>query len=191
VNAGKLRARRVGVDTAMDLETNVSKDFARDNSYCSKRVVAKSATVKSRRLSERAQIDIDALDFVHMYLNDQSQHHSNLHEFNDLYVLVNFRPVVTNRNGGSIAGSQAMITFGIASVFPSVCGARTISTGFWIQQPGICVGAHRCRANAREEHYMRNPLAMDVFNEETALCSKRKSKQAWKKLEDLSIRFWL
>ena len=29
-----------------------------------------------------------------MYLNDEKQSHSELHQFNDVYVLDNFRPVV-------------------------------------------------------------------------------------------------
>ena len=59
--------------------------------------------------------DIDALDFVHMYLRNESQHQLNLHEFEDLYVLVNFRPVVTTKTGEWIAAWPATT---IVSAFP-------------------------------------------------------------------------
>jgi len=45
-----------------------------------------------------ASDDIDALDYVFMYLNDEKHSHSELHDINDVYVLDNFRPVVTNKN---------------------------------------------------------------------------------------------
>jgi hypothetical protein len=40
-----------------------------------------------------------------------------------------------------------------------------------------------------KNNYMRNPLAMDVFNEEICILLKKKIKASVEKLEDLSIRF--
>jgi|SRR5882724_3874553 len=179
------------VDTAMDLETNVSKDFARDNSLLLQRgLVAKSATVKIAQTFRTGTNDIDALDFVHMYLNDQSQHHSNLHEFNDLYVLVNFRPVVTNRNWRidcGVAGYDNRL--GLPPFFPTRLRCEDYIYRLWIQQPGI-VSAHIDAVQTHvKNNYMRNPLAMDVFNEEICTLLKKKIKASVEKLEDLSIRF--
>ncbi len=56
-------------------------------------VVPRNSVVKIAQTFRTGTNDIDALDFVEMYLNDESQHQQNLHDFNDLYVLVNFRPV--------------------------------------------------------------------------------------------------
>jgi N-hydroxyarylamine O-acetyltransferase len=41
---------------------------------------------------------VDALDYVEMYLHDEDQRQKDLHEINEVYVLENFRPVVTNKN---------------------------------------------------------------------------------------------
>ena len=82
----------------MDLETNVSTDFVRENSLLLRRgAVPRNAVVKIAQTFRTGTSDIDALDFVQMYLNDESQHQQNLHDFNDLYVLVNFRPVVEEK----------------------------------------------------------------------------------------------
>jgi hypothetical protein len=40
--------------------------------------------------------NIDALDYVEMFLEDEGQ--TNPDDLNDQYVLVNFRPVVTKQN---------------------------------------------------------------------------------------------
>ena len=66
------------VDTAMDLETNVSNDFAGDNSLILKRgPVSSSSVVKMAQTFRTGTNDIDALDYVQMYLRDESQHHAN------------------------------------------------------------------------------------------------------------------
>jgi hypothetical protein len=49
--------------------------------------------------------DIDAIDFVDLFLQDDSA--SRLEELDELYVLVNFRPAVTNRNWRLDAGVEA------------------------------------------------------------------------------------
>ena len=179
------------VDTAMDLETNVSKDFARDNSLLLQRgTVAKSSIVKIAQTFRTGTNDIDALDFLHMYLNDESQHHSNLHEFNDHYVLVNFRPVVTNRNWRidcGVAGYDNRL--GLPPFFPTRLRFEDYIYRLWIQQPGI-VSAHIDAVQTHvKNNYMRNPLPMDVFNEEICILLKKKIKASVEKLEELSIRF--
>ena len=96
--------------------------------------------------------DIDALDFVHMYLHDESQRQANLHEFNDLYVLVNFRPAVTKKNWRmdcGVAGYDNRL--GLPPFFPTRLRFEDYIYRLWIQQPRV-VSAHiDCSANAREE----------------------------------------
>ena len=179
------------VDTAMDLETNVSNDFARDNSLVLQRgMVARSAIVKIAQTFRTGTNDIDALDFLHMYLHDESQEHSNLHEFNDLYVMVNFRPVVTNKNWRidcGVAGYDNRL--GLPPFFPTRLRFEDYIYRLWIQQPGI-LSAHIDAVQTHiKNNYMRNPLAMDIFNEEICILLKKKIKSSVEKLEDLSIRF--
>ena len=70
------------VDTAMDLETNVSKSFAGDNALLLKRgSLPNQAVVKIAQTFRTGTNDVDALDFVQMYLRNESQHQLNLHEF--------------------------------------------------------------------------------------------------------------
>jgi hypothetical protein len=75
-------------DTAMDLETNVSTEFAAENSLLLEvGSVSKGAVIKIAQSFRTGTNDIDALDFVNMYLNDEQQHHADLHRLNDVYVL--------------------------------------------------------------------------------------------------------
>jgi hypothetical protein len=155
-------------DTGMDLETNVSKDFAGDNSLVLKRGAAsRNAVIKIAQTFRNGTNDIDALAFVRMYLRDESQHHANLHDFNDLYVLANFRPVVTKKNWGmdcGVAGYDNRL--GLPPFFPTRLRFEDFIYRLWIEQPGI-VSAHVDSARTHiKTNYMRNPLAMDVFNEE-------------------------
>ncbi|HVE15542.1 MAG TPA: hypothetical protein VNB29_02340, partial [Chthoniobacterales bacterium] len=179
------------VDTAMDLETNVSNDFAADNSLLLKAgAVPRNATIKMAQTFRTGTNDIDALDFVEMYLRDESQHQSNLHDFNDRYVLVNFRPVATKKNWRmdcGVAGYDNRL--GLPPFFPTRLRFEDYIYRLWIQQPGIASAHVDAVQTHIKNNYMRNPLAMDVFNEEICTLLKKKIKGSVTKLEDLSIRF--
>ena len=179
------------VDTAMDLETNVSNDFAGDNSLILKRgPVSSGAVVKMAQTFRTGTNDIDALDYVQMYLRDESQHHANLHDFNDLYVLVNFRPVATKRNWRmdcGVAGYDNRL--GLPPFFPTRLRFEDFIYRLWIQQPGIAAAHVDAAQTHIKNNYMRNPLAMDVFNEELCTLLKKKIKGSVSKLDDLTIRF--
>ena len=179
------------VDTAMDLETNVSNDFAGDNSLILKPgPVAPSSVVKMAQTFRTGTNDIDALDFVQMYLRDESQHQANLHDFNDLYVLVNFRPVVTKKNWRmdcGVAGYDNRL--GLPPFFPTRLRFEDFIYRLWIQQPGLASAHVDAVQTHIKNNYMRNPLAMDVFNEEICTLLKKKIKGSVTKLEDLTIRF--
>ncbi len=179
------------VDTAMDLETNVSNDFAGDNSLILKRgPVSSSAVVKMAQTFRTGTNDIDALDYVQMYLRDESQHHANLHDFNDFYVLVNFRPVATKKNWRmdcGVAGYDNRL--GLPPFFPTRLRFEDFIYRLWIQQPGIAAAHVDAVQTHTKNNYMRNPLAMDVFNEELCTLLKKKIKGSVTKLEDLTIRF--
>ena len=79
------------VDTAMELETNATKGLARENSLILERGrCSDDAVVKMAQTFRSGTNDIDAIDFVDMFLEDEEQ--IDLDELNELYVLVNFRP---------------------------------------------------------------------------------------------------
>ena len=87
------------IDTAMDLETNATKGLARENSLLLKRgTVPESSTVKIAQTFRSGTNDIDALDFLEMFLKDEEQ--SSLDDLNEKYVLVNFRPPATAGDSG-------------------------------------------------------------------------------------------
>ena len=178
-------------DTAMDLETNVANDFAGDNSLILKRgSVSQNAVVKMAQTFRTGTNDIDALDFVQMYLRDETQHHTNLHDFNDLYVLVNFRPVVTKKNWRmdcGVAGYDNRL--GLPPFFPTRLRFEDFIYRLWIQQPGIASAHVDAVQTHIKNNYMRNPLAMDIFNEEICTLLKKKIKGSVTRLEDLTIRF--
>ena len=100
-----------------------------------------------------------------MFLADEEQIDPDA--VNDLYVLVNFRPVVTNRNWRMDCGVAGYDnTFGLPPFFPTRLRFEDYIYRLWVQQDGI-VAAH---VDAAQHHtrsgYMRNPPAAEIFNEE-------------------------
>jgi hypothetical protein len=177
------------VDTAMDLETNATKGVASENSLILQPgAVADDATVKIAQTFRSGTNDIDAIDFVDMFLADEDQVDPDA--LNDIYVLVNFRPVVTNWNWRMDCGVAAYDnTFGLPPFFPTRLRFEDYIYRLWVHQQGI-VAAHvdAAQHHARSQ-YMRNPPAAEIFNEEVANLIKRKIKATVTHRDDLSIAF--
>ena len=175
------------VDTAMELETNVSTGLARDNSLLlEKGKVGRGGTVKIAQTFRSGTNDVDALELVELFLADEEQ--TDPDTLNDVYVLVNFRPAVTNKNWRidcGVAGYDN--TVGLPPFFPTRLRFEDYVYRLWIQQPGI-VAAHVDAAQTHiKNNYMRHPLAFEVFNEEVANLLKRKFKANVRHLNDLTI----
>lgn len=177
------------LDTAMDLETNTTKGYFRENSLLLQRSkVSNSAIVKIAQTFRTGTNDIDTLDFVHMYLNDESQ--ISLDDLNDVYVLVNFRPVVTNKNWRMDCGVAGYDNqFGLPPFFPTRLRFEDYIYRLWIQQDGIAAAHVDAVQNHIRNNYMRNPLASELFNEEICSLLKKKIKNGLYQLEDLAIKF--
>jgi hypothetical protein len=176
-------------DTAMDLLTNVSTGLAHDNSLLLEEgKVAKSSVVKMAQTFRSGTNDIDAIDYVDMYLEDEQQ--TSIETLNQLYVLVNFRPVVTNRNWRMDCGVGGYDnTLGLPPFFPTRLRFEDYIYRLWIGQPGI-VAAHVDSAQTHSKsNYMRNPMAAEVFNEEICSLLKRKISGSLGRLDDLTIDF--
>ena len=177
------------VDTATDLETNATTGLAREHSLmlqCGS--VADDAVVKMAQTFRSGTNDIDALDYVDLFLADEQQ--TSLDELNDVYVLVNFRPVLTKRNWRMDCGVAGYDnTFGLPPFFPTRLRFEDYIYRLWIQQDGI-ISAHVDAAqNHTKSNYMRNPPAAEIFNEEVANLLKRKIKSTVTQLDELSIAF--
>ncbi len=85
------------VDTSMDLETNTTRECTRDNSLMLQRgKLMRDARIKVAQTFRTGTNDIDALDYVSMFLDNAGQ--IDPQELNDRYVLVDLRPVVSNKN---------------------------------------------------------------------------------------------
>jgi hypothetical protein len=177
------------VDTAMDLETNATKGLAPENSLLLEHgTVSERAIVKIAQTFRSGTNDIDAIDFVEMFLANEQQVDPDA--LNDLYVLVNFRPVVTNRNWRMDCGVAGYDnTFGLPPFFPTRLRFEDYIYRLWIRQADA-VAAH---VDAAQHHtrssYMRNPPAAEIFNEEVANLIKRKIKESVTRVDDLSIAF--
>jgi hypothetical protein len=177
------------VDTAMDLETNVSKGFVRENSLLLDRgKVAGGSVVKMAQTFRSGTNDIDATDYVEIFLEDESQENPDV--LNEQYILENFRPAVTNKNWRMDCGVAGYDnTHGLPPFFPTRLRFEDYIYRLWIQQRGI-VAAHVNSAQTHtKSNYMRNPPAAEVFNEEIANLLKRKIKGTLSKTEELGIQF--
>jgi hypothetical protein len=177
------------VDTAMDLETNATKGLVVENSLMLQRgSVSHAAIVKIAQTFRSGTNDIDAIDFVDMFLADEQQ--ADPDALNDVYVLVNFRPVVTKRNWRMDCGVAGYDnTFGLPPFFPTRLRFEDYIYRLWVQQDGL-VAAH---VDAAQHHtrsaYMRNPPAAEIFNEEVSNLIKRKIKATVTRLDELTVTF--
>jgi hypothetical protein len=177
------------IDTGTHLETNTTKGLAQENSLMLERgQVLDTDAIKIAQTFRSGTNDIDAIDFIDMFLADEQQVDPDA--LNDLYVLVNFRPVVTKQNWRmdcGIAGYDN--TFGLPPFFPTRLRFEDYIYRLWVQQEGI-VAAHVAAAQHHtRSNYMRNPPAAEIFNEEVANLIKRKIKASLVRLGALGIDF--
>lgn len=177
------------IDSAAHLETNATKGLAVENSLILERgAVPETSVVKMAQTYRSGTNDIDAIDFLDMFLADDQQVDPDA--LNRFYVLDNFRPVVTNQNWRmdcGIAGYDN--TFGLPPFFPTRLRFEDYIYRLWVQQEGV-VAAH---VDAAQHHtrsnYMRNPPAAEIFNEEVSNLIKRKIKASITQLDALSVEF--
>ena len=177
------------VDTAMDLETNASTGFARENSLLLQRGdVEGDSQIKIAQTFRTGTNDIDAIDYVEMFLDDEEQ--SDLDHLNELYVLENFRPVITDKNWRMDCGVAGYDnTYGLPPFFPTRLRFEDYIYRLWVQQAGIVAAHVDAAQNHMKNNYMRNPPAAEIFNEEVANLLKRKIKTSMTRLDDLGIAF--
>jgi hypothetical protein len=132
--------------------------------------------------------DVDAIDFVDMFLDDEKS--DSLEELKDVYVLENFRPVVTNVNWRMDCGVAGYDnTAGLPPFFPTRLRFEDYIYRLWIQQDGIVAAHVDAAQNHTKSTYMRNPPASEILNEEIANLLKRKIKASTTKLDELTISF--
>jgi hypothetical protein len=177
------------VDTAMDLETNATKGLSRENSLMLRRgPLADDAVVRIAQTFRSGTNDIDAVDYLDMFLDDEGQ--TNLDDLNEVYVLVNFRPVVTKKNWRMDCGVAGYDnTFGLPPFFPTRLRFEDYIYRLWVQQDGVAAAHVDAAQNHTKSNYMRNPPASEIFNEEVSNLLKRKIKASVCRLDDLSIAF--
>jgi len=177
------------VDTAMDLETNATKGLTRENSLVVERgAPAPEAIVKIAQTFRSGTHDMDAIDFIEMFIDDE--HQIDPDELNEQYVLVNFRPVVTKNNWRMDCGVAGYDNkFGLPPFFPTRLRFEDYIYRLWIQQDGIAAAHVDAAQNHIKNNYMRNPPAAEIFNEEVSNLLKRKIKSSVTHLNDLSIAF--
>src|SRR5208283_1854165 len=177
------------VDTAMDLETNASRGLERENALrLQPGAIDDDIIVKMAQTYRSGTSDIDALDFVEMFLDDPTQ--VSLDNMNELYVLINFRPVITKQNWQMDCGVAGFDNeFGLPPFFPTRLRFEDYIYRLWIQQDGIASAHVDAAQNHIKSNYMRNPLSAEIFNEEVANLIKRKIKGTISHRDELSIMF--
>jgi hypothetical protein len=177
------------LDTSMDLETNATKGLARENSLMLQRgPLPGGAVVKMAQTFRSGTNDIDAIDYVEMFLDDEAQ--TSPDDLNDVYVLVNFRPVVTKKNWRMDCGVAGYDnTFGLPPFFPTRLRFEDYVYRLWVQQDGLAAAHVDAAQNHTKSNYMRNPPAAEIFNEEVSNLLKRKIKASVARLDELTIAF--
>jgi hypothetical protein len=186
VPANHVRGEMI-VDSGMDLETNASLGVALENSLrLVDGPVRSSDVVKMAQTFRSGTGDIDAIDFVEMFLADEQE--SDIQALNAVYVLSNFRPAVTKKNWRMDCGVAGYDnTFGLPPFFPTRLRFEDYSFRLWAQLDGVA-SAHVDAVQTHEKsNYMRNPPAHEIFNEEVANLLKRKIKSTITGMDDLGF----
>jgi hypothetical protein len=177
------------VDTAMDLETNTTRGFVRDNA-----LLLRDGTVEPDAVVQMAQTfrsgtnDIDALDFIDMFLEDERQ--TSPDATADVYVLTRFRPALTNQNWRmdcGVAGYDNLT--GLPPFFPTRLRFEDYIYRLWIQRPKVVAAHVPAAQNHCRSLYLRNPPASEILNEEVATLLKRKIHASVTGLHELGISF--
>src|SRR3984893_13370962 len=173
------------VDTAMELETNASKGLSREHSLMLQRgSVPEKSLVKMAQTFRSGTNDIDAVDFLEMFLEDEEQ--TSLDTLNDLYVLVNFRPAVTRKNWRMDCGVAAYDnSFGLPPFFPTRLRFEDYIYRLWVQQGGVAAAHVDSAQHHTRSNYMRNPAAAEIFNEELTNLLKRRIYASVSRLDEL------
>jgi hypothetical protein len=176
-------------DTAMDLHTNRTQGLTRENSLMLELGdVPDDAIVKIAQTFRSGTSDADAIDYVEMALEDESQ--TRLEDLNDVYVLVNFRPAVTDENWRIDCGVAGFDnSFGLPPFFPTRLRFEDYIYRLWVRQAGVA-SAHIDAAQTHvKSNYMRNPLATELFNEEICNLLKHKIRSSVTQVDELGIAF--
>ncbi len=176
-------------DSTTDLETNMTRVFARENTLRLRPgIVPPTSIVKMAQTFRSGTNDIDAHDFVEMFLDDASE--TDPEQLNDLYALVNFRPVVTKESWRMDCGIAAYDnTIGLPPFFPTRLRFEDYVYRLWMLQNGVAAAHVDAVQTHVKSNYMRNPLPAEVFNEEVANLLKRKIRATLSRVDDLSIEF--
>jgi hypothetical protein len=176
-------------DTAMDLESNTSLGLSRENALMLRPgKVSRSAVVKMAQTFRTGTDDIDAVDYIDMFLEDHDK--VDAEALNDTYVLVNFRPCVTNKNWRMDCGVAGYDnSHGLPPFFPTRLRFEDYIYRLWIQQPQIAAAHVDSVQTHIKNNYMRNPLASELFNEAVCGLLKNKIRNSLRKTDELSIAF--
>ena len=105
------------VDSATDLETNASKGLHPENTLLlTPGLLPDHAFVRMAQTFRSGTNDIDAIDFIEMFLENDTQ--ETTAEQPDVYVLSNFRPAVT-KSSSSCAHARGDMLPGEAQARPA------------------------------------------------------------------------
>ena len=177
------------VDTATHLETNTTIGLSRQNSLLVRRgPLPENAVVKIAQTFRSGTGDIDAIDFVEMFLENDEQLDPTA--LNETYVLENFRPAVTKYNWRMDCGVAGYDnTFGLPPFFPTHLRCEDYIYRLWVQQEGLAAAHVDAAQNHCKSNYMRHPPVAEILNEEISNLLKRKIQSSLARLDDLGIAF--
>jgi hypothetical protein len=177
------------VDTAMDLESNTSLGLKRENSlFLQPGKLSRAAVVKMAQTFRSGTNDIDAVDYIDLFLEDHDR--IDLESLNDTYVMVNFRPCLTNKNWRMDCGVAGYDNrSGLPPFFPTRLRFEDYIYRLWVQQPHVAAAHVDSVQTHIKNNYMRNPLPSEVFNEAICGLLKKKIRDSLRKTDELTIAF--
>jgi len=177
------------LDSQMDLQTNASLGLQRDtNLVLEGEAPGADDVVKMAQTYRTGTNDIDAIDFVEMCLDNESQEEFSRHE--DVFALEHLSPVATSINFRMDCGVAGYDNHeGIPPFVPSGLRCEDYLYRLWIQQPGSCAAHVNCALTHLKSGYMRYSHAHEILNEEVANLLKRKILASGFQAEAHTVKF--
>ncbi len=176
-------------DTAMDLETNSSLGLRRENQLILEDgALDQNAQIKIAQSYRSGTSDLDALDFMEMFLSDEEQ--TDFDQINNQYVICNFRPVATSKNWRFDCGVSGLDNrTGLPPFFPTRLRFEDYIYRLWLTKGDIISVHVDCAQHHQKSNYMRSPLASEIFNEEICNLLKTKIRNSIIDINDFGIKF--
>src|SRR3989344_1529879 len=182
------------VDNLMDLMTNMTngkmKVGTRNVLTLKKGNVRPDATIKHAQTFRTGSADVDIIDYVDEFLEDPTL--ISVNDMKKVYVIENFRPVVTNENWRVDCGVSGYDNSeGLPPFFPTKLRFEDYIFRLWLQREDVASAHVGAVQNHSRNPYGRDSLASELLYEDVGKMLKLMIYDSITKIDKVNLEFIL